>query len=582
MNRRLASLAGLLATGREARHPVAFDANGIRSWGEFAGQVAALSARLEAAEAARWLVFSEDSYVFAVSLLAVAHSGGIAVLPPNAQAGTLSRLREFADGVLVDAAVPLDVVAGPVVRQHPDAVDATAAKLERLDPEAPFVEFFTSGTSGSNKRVPKCLRHLDEEVAVLEGVFGDSLGDARVVSMVSHQHIYGTLFRILWPLAAGRPFSSRTYLHGSEVVGRLAEERSVLISSPVQLKAMTDSEALVGAAVADIFSSGAPLDERTATVLAGATGTAVAEIIGSTETGGVGWRRRPRGGEAAWIPFPGVAVERSDEGRLAVTSRLVSVGTDLGEGCRRFVMGDRVEIDAAGSFLLRGRVDRVVKIGSKRLSLPEMEAELDRHPWVEETALAVARRGLDSRVCAAVVLSATGRDRLAETGRGETGKALATALSPYFDRVLLPRMWRFVERLPRTPQGKLPEAGVRALFDPEGRGPLGPVIESEHVEGNSLRRSCTVPEDLAFLAGHFDGFPVVPGVALLQWVVAASHALIGRSPEIAAIEALKFRQPLLPGSRFELEVVADDDGKRLRFRLWREDGEVSTGRILFS
>ena len=151
--------------------------------------------------------------------------------------------------------------------------------------EAPFVEFFTSGTSGGNKRVPKCLRHLDDEVAVLEELFGESLGDARVVSTVSHQHIYGTLFRVLWPLAVGRPFSSRTYLHGSEVVGRLAEQQSVLVSTPVQLKAMADSAVLTGVSVAAIFSSGAPLDEGSAVAVAQATGAPVTEIIGSTETG---------------------------------------------------------------------------------------------------------------------------------------------------------------------------------------------------------------------------------------------------------------------------------------------------------
>ena len=284
----------------------------------------------------------------------------------------------------------------------------------------------------------------------------------------------------------------------------------------------------------------------------------------------------------AWTPFPGVTVERSDDGRLAVTSRLVSVGREDADGRRRFVMGDRVEIGSDRSFSLGGRVDRVVKIGSKRLSLPEMEAELDRHPWVEETALVVTRRGLESRVGAAVVLSETGRGRLAELGRGDTGKALATALAPYFDRVLLPRAWRFLDRLPRTPQGKLPEAAVRSLFGPEGGAPVDPVVESEQVDGHTLQRSCLVPDDLAFLAGHFDGMPVVPGVAQLHWVLTASRTLLASIPAVAAIEALKFHQPLLPGSRFELEVVADPDGKRLRFRLWREDGAVSSGRILLS
>jgi acyl-coenzyme A synthetase/AMP-(fatty) acid ligase len=403
-----------------------------------------------------------------------------------------------------------------------------------------------------------------------------------VVATVSHQHIYGALFRILWPLAAGRPFSSRTYLHGSEVASRLAEGPSILVSSPVQLRVMADAEALTGLSPAAIFSSGAPLDDRTAREVAAATTTSVTEVFGSTETGGVAWRRRPQGGEVAWQPFPGVAVECDDGGRLSVTSRLVSVGEDAGGGCRRFCMGDRVEIASDGRFHLRGRVDRVVKIGSKRLSLPDMEAEIGGHPWVTEAALVVLRRGLEPRVCAAVVLSEIGLAEHAERGRVETGRALAAALSAYFDRVLLPRVWRFVDHLPRTPQGKLPEAQVQALFAPETGGPLDPVVETEEVDGLCVRRTCVVPEDLAFFAGHFDGFPIVPGVAQLRWVIDASQCLAGESLRIQAIDALKFHQPLLPGARFEIEVVADADGNRLRFRLWRDEGEVSSGRLVLA
>ncbi len=571
--------------GRAPDHVVAFDSEGVRVWAEFATAVAALSARLAAADASRWLVYLEDSYAFAVSILAVAHSGGVAVLPPNGQPGTLQRLGELADGFLVEDSGRLGSVVGLVIDQPLRATDLPVANLGSLDSTAPFVEFFTSGTSGGNKRLPKRLCHLDDEVGVLEGVFGGEIGDAWVVSTVSHQHIYGSLFAVLWPLVAGRPFSTRPYLHGSEVVGRLVEQPSVLVSSPVQLKAMADSEVLAEVSPAAIFSSGAPLDERTACAVASVAGVAVSEIFGSTETGGVGWRRRPDGGEVSWRPFPGVAIDRDGEGRLAVTSRFVSVGEVdqvCDDGPSRFAMGDLVEIDAEGGFSLKGRADRVVKIGSKRLSLPDMESELARHPWVTEAALVVSRRGLESRVSAAVVLSEDGRARLSEDGRGEAGKALAKALSPYFDRVLLPRAWRFVDRLPRTGQGKLPDAAVRALFDPGGGAPLDPIVESERSEGDTVRQSCVVPENLAFFDGHFESFPIVPGVAQLRWVVAASRGLIDGSPEIAAVEALKFRRPLLPGARFELEVVAEVERKRLRFRLWRDDGEVSTGRIVFS
>jgi acyl-coenzyme A synthetase/AMP-(fatty) acid ligase len=584
MGSELIKLESLLTAGRSGDQPVAFAPDGVRTWADFVAQVGSLSARLDAANAGRWLIYFEDAYAFAVSLLAVAHSGGVAVLPPNGQAGTLGRLGDFVDGFLLNDPNLAGAASGVVIGDPLAPALTPPVSLGDLDPQAPFIEFFTSGTSGGSKRVAKRLRHLDDELAVLEGLFGASIGAARVVATVSHQHIYGALFRVLWPLAAGRPFSARTYLHGNEVVARMAEVRSVLVSSPVQLKAMAESGVLHGTSPAAIFSSGGPLDGQTAAQVAGMTGTAVAEIFGSTETGGVAWRQRPLGGEVPWQPFPGVAVTADRSGRLCVCSSLVSVGDEVGGGRCRFVMGDRVEMDAAGGFSLRGRADRIVKVGSKRLSLPEMEAELGKHLFVDEAALVLMRRGIESRVGAAVVLSDSGRRRLGEVGRAELGRELSAVLAPFYDRVLLPRAWRFVERLPRTAQGKLPEAEVGALFAADGSGaaPLEPIVESEICDDDSLRQSCIVPDDLAFFSGHFDSFPVVPGVAQLRWVLAAAQTLLGACPRVRAIEALKFRQPLRPGARFELELRADGDRNCIRFRLWREDGEISAGRIVLA
>lgn len=580
------TLAGLLRETRPPGQIVALTAAGSHTWGAFTGHVAALAGRLRAAGRQRWLIFFDDSYDFAVALFAVAHSGGVAILPPNGQFGTIARLCDAADGFLLGDASLVADAAGEVIADPlaPLAPGAGGVELGDLDAEAPFVELFTSGSSGAGKRVAKRLRHLDEEVQALERTFGGGLAGASFFANVTHQHIYGALFRLLWPLASGRPFAARTYLHGGEVVGRMAAQPSVLVSSPVQLRAMAESNALRGLSPRAIFSSGAPLDDATAAAVASATGVAVTEIFGSTETGGVAWRQRPQGGDVAWRAFPDVELATADDGRLAVCSRLVSDGDDAGGGRHRFVMGDRVDVGLDGTFRLRGRADRIVKIGAKRLSLPEMEAELARHPAVAEAALVPIRRGLESRVAAAVVPSEHGRARLDDVGRAELGRVLTAALAPYFDRVTLPRVWRFVDALPRNAQGKLPEESVAALFAGDGGDgpPLDPVVEEETAAGNVLRRRCVVPRDLAYFAGHFEFRPIVPGVAHLRWAVDAGETLLGEPLRIAAVEALKFKVPLEPGAAFELEVEADADRRRLRFRLWRDEGEISTGRIVLA
>ena len=96
----------------------------------------------------------------------------------------------------------------------------------------------------------------------------------------------------------------------------------------------------------------------------------------------------------------------------------------------------------------------------------------------------------------------------------------------------------------------------------------------------------TVPADHPALPGHFPGRPVVPGVVVLDHVLAAieeahtaDHAPLGplRLPQV------KFVRPLLPGetARIELETLAPtaDGAPRWRFRVLCGDAPVATGEV---
>ncbi|MFC5579015.1 hypothetical protein ACFPOA_13460 [Lysobacter niabensis] len=88
--------------------------------------------------------------------------------------------------------------------------------------------------------------------------------------------------------------------------------------------------------------------------------------------------------------------------------------------------------------------------------------------------------------------------------------------------------------------------------------------------------SFVITTDHPCLPGHFPGRPLVPGVVLLDRVIAAleaRHVLPGpvRLPQV------KFLQPLLPGetARVELEGAAP----RWRFRVLRGDVLLATGEV---
>ena len=549
------TLAGLLTDPSRERVVTALGRGGPHELGELRARTAALAGRLREHGGGRWLVHCEDAFAFAVALFAVAHAGAVAVLLPNRQPGALARAAGLADGALADGAgelraalAPLDAVLDPI---HDSEQAGCPAPLASLDPEAPLVELSTSGTTGEGKWVPKALRHLDAEVAVLEREFGGALGAGTpVFSTASPQHLYGLLFRVLWPLASGRPFQAATWLHGEELFPRMEDAGcAVLASTPAHLRRLPGLERVRGGC-REVFSSGGPLDAGDADLLRAALGRAPVEIFGSTETGGVAWRRQEPGPERLrWTPLPGVRVERvaagPEAGRLRVESPFVSAGAESRPGARAAcTLGDTVELGTDGRFVLLGRADRVVKVGEKRLSLPEMESALRAHAFVEDAALLVLEQAGETRVDAVVVLSEAGRGALAREGRRALTARLAEDLAAHWDRVLLPRAWRVVDALPRDAQGKTPLAALRELFAPT----RVPLLLAEDLGADSLARELEVPEDLAYLDGHFDGFPVVPGVVQLGWVMDAAEVALGGPLRLSAVETLKFRELLLPGS----------------------------------
>lgn len=438
-------LHNLMSSGRASSHPVSHNGEHAVCWQEFSNKVALLAHGLKLRPESRWLLISNDTLDFSIQLLALIYAGKQVVIPPNTQAGTLAQLAGEFDAIVSDALA---------------SIESSTPPLAPIDPHAAIIDLYTSGSTGQPKRVRKTLAQFEAEIEVLEALWGDALADSAIVATVPHHHIYGLIFRILWPLSAGRLFDTVTCVHPDILKQRMAQfNKSVLVSSPAQLSRLPELTALSTLMTSTdfIFSSGGPLSISAATEYHRQIGCDPIEIFGSTESGGIAWRRQCV--NDAWEPFPGVVVKRNDAGAMMLMSPFLADMAVL-------PMDDAIDILADGKFKLLGRLDRIVKVEEKRLSLPEMESLLITHPWVTAAAATVLS-GRRRRVGMLAELSADGIQQLECHGRRHVSQQLKLHLGQRFEAVLLPKQWRFVEQMPMNAQGKLPCAIISAFFTSE-------------------------------------------------------------------------------------------------------------------
>ncbi|GAO91582.1 hypothetical protein PSA5_02715 [Pseudomonas syringae pv. actinidiae] len=116
-----------------------------------------------------------------------------------------------------------------------------------------------------------------------------------------------------------------------------------------------------------------------------------------------------------------------------------------------------------GRFELLGRLDRIVKLEEKRVSLPLIEQALASHAWVSEARLGVVQENRAS-LGALLVLSDSGLLALRNQGRRALTEALREHLRPHCETIALPRRWRLLRQMPLNTQGKLAQTDVQALL----------------------------------------------------------------------------------------------------------------------
>jgi acyl-CoA synthetase (AMP-forming)/AMP-acid ligase II len=525
---------------------------------QFRGAVLSIAAGLVERKARRVAVHLEDAGELALAIFAAWRAGVEVLLPSDLQAQTRERWASQVDLWLTDQ--PDDVLLSTL---HADPLLPAALDLDHC-----VLSLCTSGSSGEPKLIEKRLRQLANEVTALERLWGAELGSACIIGSVATQHIYGLLFRVLWPLCAGRSFV-RKQLPFPEDLQRASHEHATFawVASPALLKRMGDNLDWPSLrAVRRVFSSGGALPVQAAESLHARLGQWPTEILGSSETGGIAWRR----GDQLWRAFNDVKLSQDSDGALRIESPYLPVG-------HIEHTADAARFTQDGRFELLGRLDRIVKLEEKRISLPLLEQALALHEWVNETRLGVVRENRAS-LGALVVLSDSGVQALRNQGRRAVTQALRQHLIPHCEALALPRRWRLLSQLPLNPQGKLPQAQVDALL--MAPRTQEPELVSQQQVDDQLRLDLIVPLDLAHFTGHFPTTPILPGVMQVDWAINLAQRLLPVPPRFAGMEVLKFQQLVRPGDHITLTLRFDNERGKLHFAYRNGDVPCSSGRIL--
>ena len=407
---------------------------------------------------------------------------GVPVVPINPRSGEreLGHIVSDAEPDLLllgpGTETPPALSACPALVVNPDAhPPAGSGPGDTIDPEAPALIVYTSGTTGAPKGAVLPYRALTSNL--------DALGDAWAWSeadTVAHGlplfHVHGLVVGILGPIRRGGTAVHLGRFTPEAVGSALRAGATMIFGVPTMYRrlaeaAETDRELAAALAGARLLISGSatlPVAEHER--LARLTGREVLERYGMTETlmntalradgaPGPGTVGEPLSGvELRLVDEEGTTLNVSDGetmGEIEVRGPNLFLGY-LGrpeatqEAMRDgwFRTGDMATRDTRSYIRIVGRrATDLIKSGGYKIGAGEIEAALREHPAVEDAAVAGrADADLGERVTAWVVLRSG-----AHADEGELIDHVAALLAPH----KRPRTVIFLDALPRNELGKV-------------------------------------------------------------------------------------------------------------------------------
>lgn len=441
-----------------------------------------------------WATASMETTVGVVAALLA----GVPVVPLNPKVGE----RELAH--IVSDSAPALVLCAPGTELPPglDGIERFDVRLDAdgpprseptLEPDAPALIVYTSGTTGPPKGVVLPRRAIAATLDALEEAWQWSADDVLVHALPLF-HVHGLILGVLGPLRRGGTVIHLGRFSTEALTRELAEAGTMMFGVPTMYHRLAQevdanpalAKALAGARLLVSGSAALPVHDHQR--ITAATGQQVVERYGMTETlmntsVRADGERKPG---SVGVPLPGVDLRLVDDageviqmrdgetvGEIQVRGPNVfseylnrpdataeafdSGGTPAGKGVAGggdwFRTGDMATVDADGYVRIVGRkATDLIKSGGYKIGAGEIENALLEHPSVADAAVTgESDADLGERIVAWIVPA--GERPSAE----ELADHVARLLSPH----KRPRVVRFLDALPRNDMGKVLKRALR-------------------------------------------------------------------------------------------------------------------------
>jgi long-chain acyl-CoA synthetase len=344
--------------------------------------------------------------------------------------------------------------------------------------DEPSYVYFTSGTTSVPKGVVLAPGNHAAFTAICDRYWRPVEHDSRHLCFVPFSHGFGTIFLVPLALRTGSTLFIMRAFHPLKVL-EAVERHGIthLYGVPSHYQQLLR----MGSATASLkslrmaFCAAAKLEHTLMLDWQKATGVLLCEGYGLIETCcGVTWRvGTPSQGTGHMGPCPDrdlVEIGILDDhdqllpadvtGQIAIKGPSVMQGYLGDQAATRSVMvdgwfktGDEGYVSAGNQLFLTGRIKDIINIAGIKVSPFEVEAVLDQHPAVAQSAVVAASDPLYGEVVKAFVQL--------RPGHALTERELIRFAGPQLINFQVPKTITFVESFPLTNMGKLDRKQLR-------------------------------------------------------------------------------------------------------------------------